>query len=113
MGLTESQAKKQSREVKVSKFPWAASGALRGRTDGVTKILADPGSGQLLGVAIAGPGAGDLISEATLALETDATAADLARTIHPHPTLSETLGEAADLHEGLFAHLYRTLKNHF
>ena len=115
VGLTESQAKKQSREVKVSKFPWAASGrALAlGRTDGVTKILADPGSGQLLGVAIAGPGAGDLISEATLALETDATAADLARTIHPHPTLSETLGEAADLHEGLCAHLYRPLKNHF
>ena len=80
------------------------------RADGVTKILADPGTGKLLGVAIAGPGAGDLISEAALALETDATLADLSRTIHPHPTLSETLAEAADLHAGLCTHLYRPAK---
>ena len=112
VGLTETQAKEQGLEIKVSKFPWAASGrALTlDRADGVTKILADPGTGQLLGVAIAGPGAGDLISEASLALATGATAADLARTIHPHPTLSETLGEAAELHEGLCAHLYRPAK---
>ena len=106
-------AKEQGIEVQVSKFPWAASGrALTlDRTDGVTKILADPETGKLLGVAIAGPGAGDLISEASLALETGATVADLARTIHPHPTLSETLGEAAELHQGLCTHLYRPKKD--
>ena len=112
VGLTETQAKEQGLEIKVSKFPWAASGrALTlDRADGVTKILADPGTGKLLGVAIAGPGAGDLISEASLALATGAAAADLARAIHPHPTLSETIGEAAELHEGLCAHLYRPAK---
>lgn len=112
VGLTEAQAAESHLAVKVSKFPWAASGrALTlDRADGVTKILADPGTGKLLGVAIAGSGAGDLISEAALALETGATAAALARTIHPHPTLSETLGEAAELHEGLCTHLYRPAK---
>lgn len=112
VGLTETQAKEQGLEIKVSKFPWAASGrALTlDRADGVTKILADPGTGKLLGVAIAGPGAGDLISEASLALATGASAADLARAIHPHPTLSETLGEAAELHAGLCAHLFRPAK---
>ncbi len=109
VGLTETQAKEAGREIKVSKFPWAASGrALTlDRGDGVTKILADPGTGKLLGAAIAGPCAGDLISEAALALATGASVADLARTIHPHPTLSETLGETAELHEGLCTHLYR------
>jgi len=108
-GLTQTQAKEQDIEVQVSKFPWAASGRALSldRTDGVTKILADPGTGKLLGMAIAGAGAGDLISEAALALESGATVADLARIIHPHPTLSETLGEAAELHEGLCTHLYR------
>jgi dihydrolipoamide dehydrogenase len=112
VGLTETQAAEQGIALKVSKFPWAASGrALTlDRADGVTKILADPGTGKLLGVAIAGVGAGDLISEAALALATGATVADLARTIHPHPTLSETLGEAADLHAGLCASLYRPAK---
>lgn len=109
VGLTETQAKEQSIGAKVSKFPWAASGrALTlNRPDGVTKILTDPASGRLLGVGIAGPGAGDLIAEAALALEMGATATDLARTIHPHPTLSETLSEAAELHLGLCTHLYR------
>lgn len=113
VGLTETQAAEKGIAAKVSKFPWGASGrALSlGRTDGLTKILVDPGSNQLLGVGIAGPGAGDLIAEATLALETGATTADLARTIHPHPTLAETLGEAADLHAGLCTHLYRPAKN--
>ena len=112
VGLTETQAKEQGLDARVSKFPWAANGrALTlDRADGVTKILADPGTGKLLGVAMAGPGAGDLISEAALALETGATVADLVRTIHPHPTLSETLGEAAELHEGLCTHLYRPAK---
>ena len=113
VGLTETQAKEQGIDVRISKFPWAASGRALSldRADGVTKILADPGTGKLLGAAIVGPGAGDLISEATVALETGATVADLARTIHPHPTLSETLGEAADLHEGHCTHLYRPSKN--
>ena len=112
VGLTETQAKEQGLEIKVSKFPWAASGrALTlDRADGVTKILADPGTGKLLGVAIAGPGAGDLVSEASLALASGAAVADLARAIHPHPTLAETLGEAAELHAGLCAHLYRPAK---
>ena len=112
VGLTETQAKEQGLEIKVSKFPWAASGrALTlDRADGITKILADPGTGKLLGAAFAGPGAGDLVSEASLALATGASVADLVRTIHPHPTLSETLGEAAELHEGLCAHLYRPAK---
>ena len=112
VGLTETQAKEQGLDVRVSKFPWAASGRALSlnRADGVTKILADPGTGKLRGVAMAGPGAGDLISEASLALESGATVAELARTIHPHPTLSETLGEAADLHEGLCTHLYRPAK---
>ena len=112
-GLTETQAAEKGIAVKVSKFPWAASGrALTlDRGDGVTKILADPGTGKLLGVAIAGPGAGDLISEAVLALETGVPVADLARVIHPHPTLSETVGEAAELHAGLCAHLYRPAKH--
>ncbi len=112
MGLTETKAKEEGRDIKVSKFPWAASGrALTlDRADGVTKILADPGTGKLLGAAFAGPGAGDLVSEASLALATGASAADLARAIHPHPTLAETLGEAAELHEGLCAHLYRPAK---
>lgn len=109
VGLTETQARDQQRDVRVSKFPWAASGraSTLNRADGSTKIIADPGTGQLLGVGLVGAGAGDLISEATLALEMGATAADLARTIHPHPTLAETLGEAAELHAGLCAHLYR------
>ncbi len=109
VGLTETQAAETGIPVKVAKFPWGASGRAMslGRTDGLTKILVEPGSNKLLGVGIAGPGAGDLISEATLALETGARVSDLARTIHPHPTLSETLGEAADLYEGLCAHLYR------
>ena len=112
VGLTEAQAAEKGIAAKVSKFPWAASGRALTleRGDGVTKILADPASGKLLGAAIVGPGAGDLISEATLALETGATVADLAHVIHPHPTLAETLGEAAELHSGLCTHLFRPHK---
>ena len=113
VGLTETQAREQAIEAKVSKFPWAASGRALSldRSDGLTKILADPASGRLLGVGIAGPGAGDLIAEAALALDLGATAADLAHTIHPHPTLSETLSEAAELHLDLCTHLYRPAKS--
>jgi dihydrolipoamide dehydrogenase len=107
-GLTEIEAKKTGREVKVARFPWAASGravALE-RSEGVTKVLSDPKDGRVLGAAICGLHAGDLISEATLAIEMGATVEDLARTIHPHPTLSETLMEAAEVARERCVHLY-------
>jgi len=111
-GLTEEQAKAQGRKVKVSRFSWGPSGrALTlNRTDGVTKILADPESNRILGVGIVGSGAGELIAEATLAIEMGAVAEDLAMTIHPHPTLTETLMEAAEGVEGMGLHLYRPRK---
>ena len=97
-GLTESQAQRDGRRVQVARFAWAASGraATLGRSDGVTKLIADPDTGRLLGAGIVGPGAGELIAEATLAVETALTVEDLAATIHTHPTLSETLMEAAE-----------------
>ena len=97
-GLTETQAAAQNRTVRVGKFQWAAAGraATLGRADGVTKLVVDPESGRLLGAGIAGPGAGELIAEAALAVETALLAEDVALTIHTHPTLSETLMEAAE-----------------
>jgi dihydrolipoamide dehydrogenase len=97
-GLSEAQAKSQGMETKVSKFQWAASGraATIGRADGLTKLVADAASGRVIGVGIVGPGAGELIAEATLAVETAALVEDVAATIHAHPTLSETLMEAAE-----------------
>jgi dihydrolipoyl dehydrogenase len=97
-GLTEAAAEQAGRAVKVARFPWAASGrALTlGRTDGLTKLVADAGTGRVLGAGIVGPGAGELIAEATLAVETAMTVEDLAATIHAHPTLAETLMEAAE-----------------
>lgn len=97
-GLSEAQAKSQGLEAKVSKFQWAASGraATIGRADGLTKLVADGQSGRVIGVGIVGPGAGELIAEATLAVETGALVEDVAVTIHAHPTLSETLMEAAE-----------------
>jgi dihydrolipoamide dehydrogenase len=97
-GLSEAQAKSQGMETKVSKFQWAASGraATVGRADGLTKLVADAASGRVVGVGIVGPGAGELIAEATLAVETAALVEDVAATIHAHPTLSETLMEAAE-----------------
>ena len=108
-GLTESEAKEQGREVKVTKFPWAASGrALTlGRSDGLTKMVFEPDSGRILGVGIVGPNAGELIAEGTLAIEMAAVAEDLALTIHTHPTLSETVGEVAELFLGHATHIYR------
>ena len=101
-GLTEAEAKEKGREVQVAKFPWAASGrALTfDRTDGLTKLIVDPGSERILGVGIVGYGAGELISEGVLAVEMGATAKDLALSVHPHPTLSETLMEAAEVFYG-------------
>ncbi len=90
-------------------FPWAASGrALTlDRTDGLTKILFDPESERVLGVGIVGPGAGELIAEGVLAVEMAAVAEDLAATIHAHPTLSETVMEAAESFYGHATHIYR------
>ena len=97
------------RPVEVAQFPWAASGRAQsiGRTEGLTKWLIDPESGRLLGCGIVGAGAGDLISEAVLAIEMGATVRDLVDTIHPHPTLSETLGGAAEVYFGTATDLYR------
>jgi dihydrolipoamide dehydrogenase len=97
-GLSEAQAKGQGLTVKVAKFQWAASGraATIGRSDGLTKLVADAASGRVLGVGIVGPGAGELIAEASLAVETAALVEDVAVTIHAHPTLSEGLMEAAE-----------------
>ncbi|HRZ11276.1 MAG TPA: dihydrolipoyl dehydrogenase [Kiritimatiellia bacterium] len=108
-GLTETEAQKTGQPVKVARFPWAASGrALTlDRPEGVTKLIADPETGRVLGVGMAGPGAGDMIAEAALALEMGATAEDLALTIHPHPTLSESVMEAAELLLGHCTHVYR------
>jgi dihydrolipoamide dehydrogenase len=108
-GLTETRAKEEKRKVKVARFPWAASGrALTlDRLDGVTKLILDQDSGQVLGMAIAGPGAGELIAEGVLAVEMGALASDLMLSIHPHPTLSETIMEAAESFYGESTHIYR------
>ncbi len=108
-GLTESEAKAKKQKVEVARFPWAASGRATtlDRSDGVTKLVIDPESERVLGVGIAGPGAGELIAEGVLAIEMAATAKDMALTIHPHPTLSETLMETAEVLFGHSTHLYR------
>ncbi|HVW37110.1 MAG TPA: dihydrolipoyl dehydrogenase [Pirellulales bacterium] len=108
-GLTEEQAKKEGRTVEVSRYPWAASGRAQslGRTEGLTKIVVDPESDRVLGVGIVGPDAGDLISEGVLAIEMGCTPRDLADTIHPHPTLSETLAFAGEAYLGLATEIYR------
>jgi dihydrolipoamide dehydrogenase len=97
-GLTEAEAARISRPVKVARFQWAASGraATLGRADGLTKLVVDPDSGRVLGAGVVGSGAGELIAEAALAVETAALAEDLASTIHTHPTLSETWMETAE-----------------
>ena len=106
-GLTETEAKAQGREVTLGRFPLTALGRARtlGRTDGLVKVLSEPGSGLVLGVGIVGVSASELISEATLALEMGATLEDLMVTIHPHPTLSESLMEAAEVAAGAPIHL--------
>jgi dihydrolipoamide dehydrogenase len=108
MGLTETQAKADGIAYEKAVFPWAASGRSLslGRDEGLTKLLFDPTSKRLLGAGIVGPNAGELIAEAVLALEMDCEAADLALTIHPHPTLSETLNFAAEITEGSITDLY-------
>lgn len=105
-GLTEAEAKAKGIEVQVTKFPWAASGrALTfDRPDGMTKLIIDPDTERILGVGVVGVGAGELIAEGVLAVEMGATARDLALCVHPHPTLSETLMEAAEAFYGHATH---------
>lgn len=111
-GLTELEAKENGIEIEVAKFPWAASGRAMtlDRTEGFTKLILDPKSEMVLGMGIVGPGAGDLISEGVVAIEMGATAADLKMCIHPHPTLSESIMEAAEVFYGQSTHLYRPKK---
>jgi dihydrolipoamide dehydrogenase len=108
-GFTETDAKRLQSKVDVAQFPWAASGRAQavGRTEGLTKWLVDPPTGRVLGCGIVGFGAGDLISEAVLAIELGCSVRDLAETIHPHPTVSETLGAAAEVQLGFATDLYR------
>jgi dihydrolipoamide dehydrogenase len=108
-GLTEAQAAEQGTEVEVAKFPWGASGRAIAidRPEGLTKLVLEPESGRVLGVGIAGAGAGELIAEGVLAVEMGATAEDMKLTIHPHPTLSETLMESAEVFFGQSTHVYK------
>ena len=108
-GLTQTEAQRQGRPVEVAQFPWAASGRAQavGRTDGLTKWLVDPQSRRVVGCGIVGSGAADLIGEAVLAIEMGAEVQDVADSIHPHPTLTETLGFAAEVHLGTATDVYR------
>ena len=103
VGLTEDEARKQGVKVGVGKFPWAASGRAiaNGRDEGFTKLIFDAETHRILGGGIVGTGAGDLISELALAIEMGADAVDIGKTIHPHPTLGESVGMAAELYEGV------------
>jgi dihydrolipoamide dehydrogenase len=111
-GLTEAEAREKGIKYQVAKFPWTASGRALSfdRTDGVTKIIADPETERVLGVGICGAGAGELIAEAVLAIEMGATVEDIALTVHAHPTLSETLMECADAFYGHATHTFTKKK---
>lgn len=111
-GITENQAIEKGIKFELAKFPWAASGRATtlDRSDGVTKLIIDPDTERILGIGLCGPGAGEMIAEGVLAIEMGATVKDLALTIHPHPTLSETVMEAAELFYGHSSHLYKPAK---
>jgi dihydrolipoamide dehydrogenase len=111
-GLTEAQAKADGVDVEIAKFPWGASGRAItvDRPEGLTKLVLEPKTGRILGVGIAGSGAGELIAEGVLAIEMGATAEDLKLVIHPHPTLSETLMESAEVFFGQSTHVFRPKK---
>ena len=111
-GITSTLVKEQGLNVSVAKFPWAASGRATTleRVEGMTKLMFDPESDRLLGAGIVGVGAGDMIAELALAMEMGATAADIKNTIHPHPTLSETVMEAAEVYFGQATHVHRPRK---
>ena len=108
-GLTETEAKAKKMKIKVARFMWGASGraASLGRNDGITKLIVDPETDIILGAGIVGPGAGELIAECTVAVEQKMTAAELGAIIHPHPTLSETVMEAAEAVHGVCTHLFQ------
>ncbi len=108
-GLTETQAREENLRVEIAKFPWGASGRAitLGRSDGLTKLIIEPDTKRIFGVGITGTGAGELISEGVLAIEMAALVSDIMLTIHPHPTLSETIMEAAEVFFGQSTHLYR------
>ncbi len=109
-GLMEEAAKASGRDVTITRFPWTASGRATtlGRNEGLTKLVLDAESGRILGMGLCGVGAGELIAEGVLAVEMGAVAEDVAATIHPHPTLSETVMEAAELFHGQAIHLYKS-----
>jgi dihydrolipoamide dehydrogenase len=108
VGVTEREAKEKGLKVGVGKFPWGASGRAIGidRTEGFTKLIFDEDTHRIVGAGIVGVHAGDLISELALAIEMGAEAADIALTIHPHPTLGESVGMAAEVYEGTITDLY-------
>lgn len=112
-GLTESEAREKGIEVKVARFPWGASGRAIAvdKAEGLTKLVLEPETERVLGVGIVGHGAGELIGEGVLAVEMGATARDIAEAVHPHPTLSETLMEAAEAFYGTSAHLHSPKKS--
>lgn len=114
VGLTELEAKRLGLSVEKAVFPWAASGRslALGRDEGFTKLIFDPTTHRLLGAGIVGPGAGELIAEAALAIEVGADAEDISLTIHPHPTLSETFGLAAEIFAGTITDLPQTKRKH-
>jgi len=105
-GLSEEEAVRQGVDYAVTRFPWAASGraATLGRNDGLTKLIFERRTERLLGLGLVGPGAGELIAEGALAIEMATRAEDLRLTVHPHPTLSETVMEAAELFYGHSTH---------
>jgi dihydrolipoamide dehydrogenase len=106
-GLTEREATAAGRQVSVARFPMLASGRARtlGRTDGMVKIISDPETRQILGVGMVGPYVSELIAEGTLAVQLGIKIEDLLATIHPHPTISETIGEAAEVAAGMPVHI--------
>lgn len=114
VGLTETDAREQNRKIDVVRFPWAALGKAHaiGRIEGQTKLIVDPYTQRVLGMGIVGPNAGDLIAEGALAIEMAAVAEDIAHTIHPHPSLAESIGIAADIHLGSATDVYMPKKSH-
>ena len=108
-GVTEEQARREERGVEVTRYPWAASGRAQSllRTEGLTKVIVDPETDRVLGMGIVGVGAGELIAEAVVAIEMGCTARDIAESIHPHPTLSETVAFANEAYLGTATEIYR------
>jgi dihydrolipoamide dehydrogenase len=108
-GLTETQAQKDGRKISITRFPWGASGraVTLDRVDGLTKLIFDPDTERILGVGLVGVGAGELIAEGVLAVEMGANATDLKLSIHPHPTLTETMMESAEVFFGQATHVFR------